>query len=86
MTTKYTAVRVDQECNGDKFWTDLRDSMPHVAKSLERNGCAIVSSAVMHELHTFGAFEGDPSPLIDYGSEGPGYADVVGGKHEVIER
>lgn len=82
---QYTAIRVDMECNGDEFWCDLREAMPHVAKSLERNGCAVVSHAVLMRLDSLGAFNGDPSPLIDYGTAGDGFCDVVSGRHAVIE-
>lgn len=82
--TTYHAVRVDHENNGDEFWADLRENLPHVAKSLEKNDCVVVSHGVLMRLDSLGAFNGTPSPLIDYGSEGDGYGDVVSGKHEVI--
>lgn len=79
------AIRVDMECNADEFWSDLREAMPHVARSLERNDCAVVSQAVLERLDSIGAFTGDPSPLIDYGSAGDGWSDVCASRHEVIE-
>lgn len=81
----YSAIRVDMENNAEDFWDDLRDALPHVAKSLTRNGCAVVSHAVLMRLDSLGAFTGNPSPLIDYGTEGDGFADVAGSRHEVIE-
>ncbi len=81
---EYHAIRVDPECNGDQFWADLRDVLPHVAKALEESGCALVSIAVLRRLDSLGAFNGEPSPLIDYGTSGSGFADVVAGRHQVL--
>jgi len=81
----HTAIRVDMECNADEFWTSLRDARPDVAKSLERNGCAVVGAEALAALTSLGAFAGEPSPLIDCGTAGDQYGDVVSGRHEVIE-
>lgn len=85
MTTTHTAIRVDMDNNAEEFWGDLRETMPHVAASLERNSCAVVSLDVLMRLDLLGAFNGQPSPLIDCGAEGDMFADVVGGRHEVID-
>lgn len=82
--TSYHAIRVDMENNAEDFWTDLRDAMPELAASLERNGCALVSYSIFARLDGLGAFNGEPSPLIDYGTSGEGYCDVIGGRHAVI--
>jgi hypothetical protein len=80
--TTYHAIRVDSECNAEDFWSDLRERLPHVARSLERNDCAIVSEPVFDRLVGLGAFAGEPSPLIDYGTE---HGDVAACRHEVID-
>lgn len=84
-TTTYHAIRVDAENNADAFWVDLRNVLPHVAKSLERNDCAIVSHDLLMRIDSLGGFNGEPSPLIDCGTEGEMFSDVMACRHEVIE-
>jgi len=83
--TAYHAIRVDAENNADSFWAGLRERLPHVAKSLERNDCAIVGEEIYGQLADLGAFDGDPSPLVDCGADGDMFADVAASRHEVIE-
>lgn len=85
MKDTHHAIRVDHECNADKFWGNLRDAIPGLAVSLKRNGCAVVSTAILSQLADLDAFDGEPSPLIDYGTEGQGYLDVVSDRHSVYE-
>jgi hypothetical protein len=82
--SEYHAIRVDMENNANDFWYDLRSAMPHVAGALERRGCVMVSPSVLKRLDSLGAFNGEPSPLIDYGTAGDGYTDVVAGCHGVL--
>lgn len=88
-TAQYNAIRVDDECNADDFWWNLRERYPELAASLSNNGAALVSDWLLESLTNMGAFkeydDGPLTPLIDCGTEGPMFADVVAGKHSVFD-
>lgn len=84
MKTTYHAIRVDMENNAEDFWDDLREHLPHVAKALEQDDCAIVDYSLYMCLDSLGAFNGEPSPLIDCGSEGDQWDDVTAQRHQVL--
>ena len=45
----------------------------------------VLPTEALAALTSLGAFAGEPSPLIDCGTAGDQYGDVVSGRHEVIE-
>ena len=89
MTATYIAVRVDDENNAETWWTALREQFPDFARSLARNGAAVIDAPLWDELAALPGFEDGPehapTALIDCGSEGEQFADVVAGVHQYVE-
>ncbi len=89
MSDAYIAVRVDGEYQADEWWGALRERYPAFARSLERNGAAVIVPALWDVLAALPGFAGGPeyarTALIDCGSEGPMLADVVAGRHQVFD-
>lgn len=88
-TTKYTAIKVESEYNAEQWWEAVRDAAPTIAKSLERNGHAVVTESVYDALAALPGFAGGPeyapTALIHCGSEEDQWGDVVSTKHGVFE-
>lgn len=87
----YIAVRVDQENSGDVWWSFLRDRYPNFARSLEKNGVAVIEESLWKELaykspRFWDGPEYAPTPLIDCGSDGPQWEEVIVKRHQVFNR
>ncbi len=89
MTTTFIAIRVDKENNAETFWAALRATYPVLARSLERNGAAVIESSLWRALAALPGFDDGPeygaTALIDCGSEGDQFGDVTAGAHQVFE-
>jgi len=89
--TKYIAIRVDMECPAEGWWDSLREAAPRLADSLTRNEGAVIAAPLWGELVALPGWEEESEPeqglqpLIDCGSEGDQWSDVVGSRHEVFD-
>lgn len=87
--TNYIAVRVDDENNADAWWGALTERYPNFARSLRRNGAAVIAAPLYAEVADLTGFSGGPDyapdALIDCGNEGDQWGDVVAGRHEVFD-
>lgn len=85
----YKAVRVEEEYNAEAWWEALRERYPSLARSLERNGCAVIGAGAWDALAGLPGFGGGPeyapNALIDCGSDGQLWADVVASPHQVFK-
>ena len=84
--TEYIAVQVDDEFPAEEWWAALRERFPRFAKSLERNGAAIISRHLWDELEGLPGFTAEGKgetlqALIDYGSEGEAFNSITAEKH-----
>lgn len=88
-TNDYIAVRVDAENNAETWWEAVREAYPDFARSLERNGAAVIRGNLWHALAALPGFEDGPAyaptALIDCGSDGDQWCDVVSARHAVFE-
>lgn len=87
-TNEMTAVKVDEENNADTWWSEMDEIYPHLAASLRQNGAAVISRKVWSDLEILDGWDDGPCyarlPLIDCGSEGDQWGDVVSGRHGVF--
>lgn len=89
MNTTYIAVRVDSENNAEEWWDALRERYPRFAAALERDDAAVIAADLWPALAAAPGFATGPAhaetALIDCGSDGELWADVVGGRHQVFD-
>ena len=88
-TTNYIAVRVDDENSADQWWAEVSGKYPDFARSLRRNNAAVIDANLWNQLAELDGFEDGPehapTALIDCGSEGDQWTDVVAGSHATFE-
>ena len=73
-TEELFAIRVNGEHDAETFWDALRERYPVLNRSLERNGCAVISHAVWLAIADLPGFDAGSecaeTALIDCGSRG----------------
>lgn len=85
----HIAIRVEAEYNAPEFWAALRQEYPALAQSLTKDGVAVIRSELWDTIASLPGFDGGPeyapAAIIDCGSEGERWADVVACRHHVFE-
>lgn len=85
----YIAVRVDEENAACEWWDALREKYPAFARALSRDGVAVITANLWDQFAALDGFESGPNyarlPVIDCGTEGDQWADVVAQRHQVFE-
>ena len=85
----FIAVEVDQENNADLWWSECRKKFPRFAQALADHDHAVIEDSLWHALADLPGFADGPdyarTALIDCGSVGDRWANVVGSTHRVFE-
>ena len=86
----FIAVLVDNEAAATAWWAELRQRYPIFARSLERNGGAVIEESLWDDLARLPGFEeGDDyarTALIDCGDWGMDYQNVTSGTHACFDK
>jgi hypothetical protein len=89
MNATYTAIRVEHEYNAEQWWDALREAYPVFAASLTSDSVAVIAAPLWDALAALPGFDGGPeyapTALIDCGSGGDHWSDVVARRHSVFE-
>jgi hypothetical protein len=88
-TTNYIAVKADDENNADQWWDVVHATYPAFGRAMMADNGAVIAAHLWDTLAALPGFEDGPEhapcALIDCGSEGEQWADVVAGRHQVFE-
>ena len=86
---EFIAIRVDEENSAEAWWAALETAYPRFCDSLRSNFVAVISADLWNDLSELDGFNDGPefarTALLDLGSDGDQFADVVARRHSVFD-